>query len=332
MSDEFKVKRGMVFFLNKPADHQPVKCLASNVPEKKRPYIVVSNDKCNEFANLVHVAPVYTRSPSSARIYEVPFKSVSDRDCVVDVASIMLVPKELLNTVSYSSDITHYTIANSVLLDGISRAVMRQFDVKEEIPQIVKPEIKKEEVEEMTNFTLNINLNGVPFPAKVSTNENEVTIDFSSTNILTPDLEIKEDKGSKFKKLHLERRIPMTEKEKKYIEDIIKDHAKKFGGDLSYQTIANNLNVSLATVSRVAAALKKRSTSEEVTNKPKYSKPARKFNMSTEQEKEFITAFEKHNAKYVLSAFKSFGFENIYQVYGKVRTIRDKMRKNKNNK
>ena len=193
-TNQFQVRRGMVFFLDNPGKAQAVPCAGPAVPQKKRPYLVLSNDGCNMYSPMIHVAPIITRDPSPNRYYEIPFKSKDDRNCVVNVADIMLIPKELCNEFTYSESVTQHTIYNRNLFEGIAGAIVRQFAIAQDV---VSPEalsviqkypvknnpITTDEVDTtedttnikpqtvIPNITLNISINGVP----VSFDHNNVT-------------------------------------------------------------------------------------------------------------------------------------------------------------
>lgn len=343
MSD-FKIKRGMVFYLERPAESQPVKCVSSFAPEKKRPYMVISNDKCNEYSQLLNIAPIYTREASSDRWYQVPFKSTCNRDCVVDVGAIMLVPKELLNENSYSAAVTQYTIANSVLLEAIGRAIHRQFDVSEDIHErIMTPTVQAIPSQ---GITLNININGTAVTPKVSAENNNVTIDFvgssvsNSENTVCNDKyitnsvsSIKENSGSiaksvitkesksSFRKLKLARYEPTSKKDRKYMEKVIRENYKLFGGTMSYQKIANELGVSLSTIQRIGSKLLATNKNKQQIKK---SSKRNKYIMTRNEELEFVNDMKKHGAKWCLEKYKSFGFTKVSQVYRKERTIKER--------
>lgn len=345
MSD-FKIKRGMVFYLEKPAESQPVKCISSFTPEKKRPYIVVSNDKCNEYSQLVNIAPIYSREPRQDKWYQVPFKSTCNRDCIVNIGEIMLVPKELLNENSYSAAVTQYTIANSVLLEAIGRAIHRQFDVSEEIPErVVTPTVSPIPSQ---GITLNININGMSATPKVSTDENNINLEFTSSPLKEKDPVKKEDlntspKKSKkieivtktsmektpFRKLNLTRYIATSEEDKKYIAKVVEENYVGFGGTMSYQKIADRLGVSVSTVRRISLNLNriKIDVPDKKVEVPKHGKT--KFRMTPEQEKELWTDYQTHNAAWLLKKYKKCGFTNTKQIYGKLRGIQNKMNKMK---
>ena len=54
-TNQFQVRRGMVFFLDSPGKAQAVPCAGPAAPQKKRPYLVLSNDGCNMYSPMIHV-------------------------------------------------------------------------------------------------------------------------------------------------------------------------------------------------------------------------------------------------------------------------------------
>ena len=166
----FEVKRGMVFFLTRPAEaQQPFPCLSERIPEKKRPYIVLSNNKCCASSELINVAPIFTRDPSPDRFYNVPFKSCGNRNCVVDIANIILIPKTMCNEFTYSETITLYTIRNRNLFEGIAGAIIRQFALEEDV-------VSREAIETVRRY----GTKNVPIPV---TAENSEVKEVSETGV-----------------------------------------------------------------------------------------------------------------------------------------------------
>lgn len=329
----FTIKRGMVFYLERPAESQPIRCISSFTPEKKRPYIVVSNDKCNEHSQLLNIAPIYTREANSDRWYQVPFKSTCNRDCVVDVGAIMLVPRELLNEASYSAAVTQYTIANSVLLDAIGRAIHRQFDVSEEIPErVVTPTVSAIPSQ---GITLNININGMSVTPKVSAEDNNITVDFTATPVkkqvvevitepvISKSIQLNTNK-TPFRKLNLVRYSPIPNDTKEYIATIIKENYTDFGGNMTYQQIADNLGVSISTIQRIATKIK---INKVIDRKNNEWKPGQtKFEMTIEEEKALLEDYRKHSVTWLFNKYKKYGFTDPKQIYGKIRGIKRRMK------
>ena len=326
---EFKIKKGMVFYLERPADNQPIRCISSYAPEKKRPYMVISNDRCNEHSALIHVAPIFTRDYNPDRYYQVPFKSISDRDCVVDIASIMLVPRELLTISSYSDAITKYTIANTTLIEGIGKAIMRQFDIKEQIPQTVEYTPREQTI------TLNININGTRIVPNVNTSTNEIDINFDA-------IECNDSKETHtstnrnttpFRILHLNKYVETSESDKEYMRQILKENYRKFDGTMSLSDIAHCIGVSVSTLSRILSKMKdsyvkKNEKASEVSHDVDSKVLFRpRFTMTPQEEEELVQDYRIHTASWCLNKYKHCGFTSSIQIYGKVRNIQNKRKK-----
>ena len=177
MSD-FEIKRGMVFFLDVTKIQQNP---CASLPTKNRPYVVLSNDLCNQSSTMIHVAPIFTKSyeDSSKKWYLIPFKESDDRESAINISSIMLIPKMYCTSTNYSKSLTSLVRFNKNLFDLIDSAICRQFAVNTDV---IRPEVK-ETIQKypvynqpipviqniptvpnitLPNITLNISVNGVP--------------------------------------------------------------------------------------------------------------------------------------------------------------------------
>ena len=122
----FQVKKGMAFFIDEPCSNQGVPC--NNGIRKSRPYLVVSNDLCNAYSNLIQVIPLKTDhdvQAHSTKWYFIQYKGKYGSDYIADVSSIMLVDKIYCNQSSYSESNTR-NITEEVM-DRINDGIIRQF-------------------------------------------------------------------------------------------------------------------------------------------------------------------------------------------------------------
>lgn len=177
MSD-FEIKRGMVFFLDVTKIQQNP---CASLPTKNRPYVVLSNDLCNQSSTMIHVAPIFTKSyeDSSKKWYLIPFKESDDRESAINISSIMLIPKMYCTSTNYSKSLTSLVRFNKNLFELIDSAICRQFAVNTDV---IRPEVR-ETIQQypvynqpipviqnvptvpnitLPNITLNISVNGVP--------------------------------------------------------------------------------------------------------------------------------------------------------------------------
>ena len=131
----FQVKRGMVFFIDEPSSKQGVPC--NNGIKKSRPYIVISNNLCNAYSSLIHVAPLKTDhdvQKNSEKWYFIQYKGKYGNDYIIDISSIMLVDKIYCNSSSYSESNTR-NITDEVM-DQVDAGIIRQFELEKKYQKI----------------------------------------------------------------------------------------------------------------------------------------------------------------------------------------------------
>lgn len=325
-----EIKRGMCFYLDEPSKTEPVPCTADVAPQKKRPYMVLSNDKCNASSPLVHVAPILSRVYDPKRWYCVPFKSTNNRDVVVDISAIMLVDKTLLTEAAYTAAISFYTLTNKILMDNIRTAIKRQFALDDAVTRYDPYKIADLETMSTTTRTgqdvptipeihLTINLNGVPINATVPMNNSDVSVDVPAipeTELVidTPKPKKKIAKavaGDTKKEVVQDTEIKtvrgkgknFTQEEKEYIRNYIKKNHRSFGGKMKLEDISTTLGISLSTVNRYAKTLKT----------PR--KRAKKSALPKKLYEQFYEDYVRNGAKYVVEKYHKYGFKTVQQVY-----------------
>lgn len=288
--ETFTIKRGMVFFLDDAAKQEPISCTSDCTPKKKRPYLVLSNDKCNASSNLIHVAPILSRSYDPKRWYCVPFQSTCGRDSVVDVSAIMLIDKSLCTEVNYSAAVSQYT-QNQNLMNNIKTAIKRQFSIDDSdyyedysAKAAVTAIQQRSEQPVVPNIHLTINLNGVPVGTTVSA---EAVADNETTAVSEPVIEepvvsehricetvehIENSDGRKIAKavkevkklfdtantdmnntddvVTLNKHYVLSDDSAKIVNDYILENHKCFGGSMTGSTIARHFNVADSTINR----------------------------------------------------------------------------------
>ena len=343
----FEIKRGMCFYLDEPSKTEPVPCTTSCSPQKKRPYMVLSNDKCNASSNLVHVAPILTRTYDPKRWYCVPFKSMNNRDVVVDVSAIMLVDKTLLDEAAYTQGISFYTMNNEVLMKNIKTAIQRQFALDDfttrydscKVTEPVAPTVSNTQ-NTVPEIHLTINLNGVPINATVPMdNSIKVPVEVSVEPTIKEEEQKPQKKIARAVSGEINRMVSndkvmklsgavgkrFTDKEQEYIRAYIKENYTGFGGKMTFDKISSNLGISLGTVSRYTNAIKGESTSTKstVAKSGKRGKRGKRSSIPKRLCEQFYNDYKDHGVRYVLERYRKFGFKHDYQVY-------DAIRRNKN--
>lgn len=333
----FEIKRGMCFYLDEPSKTEPVPCTSSCSLQKKRPYIVLSNDKCNASSQLLHVAPILTRTYDPKRWYCVPFKSAG-RDVVVDVSAIMLVDKSLLTEAAYTQVISMYTKNNTALMDNIKTAIQRQFALDDVTTRYDSYKVTEATTQStVPEIHLTINLNGVPINATVPMdNSSNVPVEVSVEPTIKEEEQKPQKKIARAVSGEIKRMVSndkvmklsgavgkrFTDKEQEYIRTYIKENYTGFGGKMTFDKISSNLGISLGTVSRYTNAIKGESTSTKSTVS-KRGKRGKRSSIPKRLCEQFYNDYKEHGVRYILEKYRYLGFKHDYQVY-------DAIRRNKN--
>ena len=338
--NQFEVRRGMVFFIDLSKMGQIKSQLT---PTKSRPYVVLSNDKCNENSAMVHVAPIYTRDydESERRWYNVPFKGADGRNCIIDVAAITLIPKTFLTSTNYSASITGKVRYNADLMHSVNSAIIRQFEVDsssvpvrdETLDLISRFPVFNQPVPQIQipNITLNISVNGVPVSDQnISiTTDTDTTSDNITENMQTvpkvkesaPKKKIAKatpvaEDVAKFEKITLKPLQSMTDDQKKRLHDFILENYEKFGGNMSVATLAKETGVSEPTIRKNITEIDAHALSGK--------KPGRKskFTLPPSMYKEFVEYHKANGIQKTLEKYRKFGFKVPNDVYHKMSSMK----------
>ena len=342
---EFTIKRGMVFYLE---DQR-----SESVPKSKRPYMVLSNNKCNASASMVHVAPILIREYDPKKWYCVPFKSTCNRDAVVDISSIQLIDKALCTEAAYSEAVSNYTYSNQALLDAIKTAVKRQFGVDDDYYNDYRAAKTAataiQQRQEMPSIHLTINLNGVPVNASVNAEtvaetipHEDVVIDEPITEIEEPVVEETEEQNSTkiakavkdVRKLFdtvekeeqsenkLSKNYVLTEESAKVVENYIRKNHKCFGGDMCGSTIAAHFGLADSTINRRVKKMLGKSSRSYLAKKKKKSVRA---HLPENLYNQFVKDYADYGCKYCIKTYAEYGFTKASQVYNLVKRIQARL-------
>lgn len=338
--NQFEVRRGMVFFI----DLSRMGYIKSpQTPTKSRPYVVLSNDKCNENSAMVHVAPIYTRDyeESERRWYNVPFKSADGRNCIIDVAAITLIPKTFLTSTNYSASITGKVRYNADLMQSVNSAIVRQFEVDgnsvpvrdETLELISRFPVFNQPVPQIQipNITLNISVNGIPvgdqnvsITADTNTASNKIE-ENTQTAVKAKESEPEkkiakatpvEEDVTKFEKIKLKPLQSMTDDQKKRLHDFILKNYDKFGGNMSVATLAYETGVSEPTIRKNIAEIDACTSTEKKTGRKS------KFTLPQSMYKEFVEYYKANGIRKTLDKYSKFGFKVPDDVYHKMNSMK----------
>lgn len=338
--NQFEVRRGMVFFIDLSKMGQ---IKSQHTPTKSRPYVVLSNDKCNENSAMVHVAPIYTRDydEPERRWYNVPFKGADGRNCVIDVAAITLIPKAFLTSTNYSASTTGKVRYNADLMQSVNSAIIRQFEVDsisapirdETLDLISRFPVFNQPVPQIQipNITLNISVNGVPVSdqnVSITTSTDTVSDKITENTQTVP--KVKEhaskkkiakatpvaEEVTKFEKITLKPLQSMTDDQKKKLHDFILENYEKFGGNMSVATLAKETGVSEPTIRKNITEIDAHALSGK--------KPGRKskFTLPPSMYKEFVEYHKANGIRKTLEKYRKFGFKVPEDVYHKMSSMK----------
>lgn len=348
-NQQFEIRRGMVFFIDLTKMTGIPK--SEFTPTKNRPYVVLSNDKCNENSGLIHVAPIYTRDyDETGRMwYNIPFKGNDGRNSVIDIAQIQLIPKSFCTSTNYSGSLTSKVRFNKDLMDAVDSAILRQFDIGADriarpetrelmqtypvmnypVPQIQMPNIT------LPSITLNISVNGVPVDNQDISVTAETSEDVNAKTPISKKIESKTvkrvakkaDKSvsttTGFEKIELKPFQGMTDDQRSRLYAFIKENYEKFGGNMSIASIARETGVSEPTVRKSIIEIDENIFNEKRTGrKSKYSLPQSMY-------AEFLEFYKTYGIQETLRKYSKFGFKKQKDITDKLTSMKRYIKRHK---
>ena len=304
------IRRGMVFFLEKPYEGNENFAVLDG-PSKKRPYIVLSNDKCNDTASNIHVAPIFTATDKSLeKWYRIPFRSTCERLCTVDIGSVMLVSRELFTEANYSPAISQYTINNTNLMNNIGRALIRQFGF--EPSQFSNPYCNPNpEKSIIPTLNLVINVNGVSVPTENITVEQVNTVPTTESEPVTTNTD---------KNYYFAPKPQMTE--------FIHKNDVRYGGTMTAQEVAKELGVSVNALYYHYKKIEKDSYAGSKKSKIKKPVNSSRINLPKSEYKKFLEDREKCGTPKMIELYRKYGITTPKQVYNYVWRVRKYLTEN----
>ena len=363
MENSMTIKRGMVFYLDEPYKNQPIDTDIANIdnyPKKKRPYIVVSNDKCNENSNLIHVAPIFSITNTLIpKWWKIPFKGPCNKDSYVNISYIMLVSSNILNDTSYSEAITQYTVHNKNLFEAIDKAICKQFGIGTDVintavyDTMTRYPVNNQPIPVVPNITLNISVNGIPVSenavsvesSSIQTNNNIDTVSNDTCvavstvadnqlvigepelekneNISKNDTSKKSDAYTKKFRTKQGRRLSIQQKKK--LQKFIIDNHKDFNGNMTTYRISKLFGITINTVQKYASEIERKKDSDKNTKEQKNTGKHR-ASLPKELNSEFLDYYMNHTMDETLKKYEKYGFTKSTHVKDKVYNIRKKMK------
>lgn len=132
--DVSAIKQGMIFYVDDCTADEKISFNNERFPMKRRPWVVVSNNKNNAVSSNITMCPIYTRSETKLPT-QVYFKN-GERDQVICCESITTIPKSMIDIKGYIGTVSTY------IWDKIHKALMIQlsdtdFIAKEKTDNVV---------------------------------------------------------------------------------------------------------------------------------------------------------------------------------------------------
>lgn len=352
--ENFEIKRGMVFFIDM-TKIQPTSA-SGLVPTKVRPYVVLSNDFCNQSSPTIHVAPIYTKAykDTTKKWYLIPFKETDNRESAVDIASIMLIPKSYCKSTNYNMTLTNLVRYNKNLFEMIDAAICKQFAVS--VIQ-TRPEVEKTMQEYpvynapipvVPNITLNISVNGVPvssdsvsIESNVSKDDKNVSdtetikqensaSDMSDSHIVLGDKENEKDKTDtdnysniKVSKLRRNGKRSFSKRQMNTLKRFILDNHQDFNGNMTSYRIGKLFGIAYTTVKKYADEVRSEIGAEK--NKDSKVHFGKKSMLPEELYPEFLDFYVNHTLEETLEKYSKYGYKKVSQIRDKVNKIRRKL-------
>lgn len=132
--DVSAIKQGMIFYVDDCTADEKITFNNERFPMKRRPWVVVSNNKNNAVSPNITMCPIYTRSETklSTQVY---FKN-GERDQIICCESITTIPKSMIDIKGYIGTVSTY------IWNRIHKALMIQlsdtdFITKEKTDNVV---------------------------------------------------------------------------------------------------------------------------------------------------------------------------------------------------
>ena len=254
MNNEFIPKKGMVFFLEEPQKSQWFD--NDTVYQKNRPYLVVSNDSVNEYGVCVQLVPITTKPPKSgSRWWAVPLKRSNGTCNWVNVLQCICVPKTLCTQANHSESFARDVEHNEEFLQRVNDALAQYFGIK--VPEETKV---PETVPTTPNVEINAGTQSVTIPITLSLTLDVKTLLSSIHETVKLPAEQPEPVVEPIVAPMVEEK-PTLEEPKKRTRPVFNDEQKKkifavcsqckaLGGKLSIESAAEQVGVSISTISR----------------------------------------------------------------------------------
>ena len=130
MIDCFDIKQGMIFFVEDITSETSVVFKGEYTPKKRRPWVIVSNDRCNAFSHTLTGVPIFTRD--AATLPTQVFFNNKGRPSVIDCGNVTAIPKEMIDLRGYIGTVS------AELFTKIRTALNAQFETSYESDEITK--------------------------------------------------------------------------------------------------------------------------------------------------------------------------------------------------
>lgn len=357
-TNDFTVKRGMVFYLDSAGEQQcNVTC---QLTAKSRPYLVVSNDVVNDRASIVHVLPITSQPPRAPHMpWMVPFKKRDGSVNWVRTNEATCIPKKLLTCANYSESFSNIICENKGFMSRVTEMIARHFAIisdGEELPTPLEDQLLEDHRDQVEAFqkttdsvcanseseqiafcsadsiTVSFSIGGIgPVQFTIGKNAGTPTQNVSESPVES-DVEesttvVKEDHAKKTKGKYVGVSGNLTTNGIKAIINTIANDYKGFGGTMSVSDISRMFGICGHSVEcwvrKVSDAIKSGNDPMSVVTRRRN----KRVMLSDSMKVKFIHDYKNLSLDSMYKKYKKYGFGGTDHIFSYYKYISAKMHK-----
>lgn len=337
-TNEFIVKRGMVFYLDSACEQQSN--ISCQLTMKARPYIVVSNDIVNERASIVHVLPITSQPPRSTHMpWMVPFKKRDGSVNWVRTNEATCIPRRLLTCANYSESFSNIVENNKGFMARVTEMLARHFAIitgDEEMPNPLEDQLLEDHRAQVSetpitdatvteqartdkpitfcdadSITISFSVGGIgPVQFTIGKNSTapQITVPKQHDESISGTSEIIEPKkNSRSKRLSKDKITALI--------SVIEKHCRVFGGSLTRTQIAEMFGVSDKTVAYYVMRIKDAYINGDDTMSVADHKKVKSIKLSKMMQVKFMRDYKELTLEQMFEKYKKYGFTGTTHIY-----------------
>ena len=337
-TNEFIVKRGMVFYLDSAGEQQSnIQC---QLTTKSRPYIVVSNDTVNERASIVHVLPITSQPPRSPHMpWMVPFKKRDGSVNWVRANEATCIPRRLLTCANYSESFSNIVADNKGFMARITEMLARHFAIitgDEEMPSPLEDQLLEDHRAQVSetpitdatvteqartdkpitfgdadSITISFSVGGigpVQFTIGKNSTASQITVPEQHGESISETSKIIEpNKNSRSKRLSKDKITALI--------SVIEKQCRVFGGSLTRKQIAEMFGVSDKTVAYYVMRIKDAYINGDDTMSVADHKKVKSIKLSKLMQVKFMRDYKELTLEQMFEKYRKYGFTGTTHIY-----------------